>query len=303
MNGHEVGFVGVGQMGGAIVERLARGGVKLHIYDRNDAVTRKFQALGAMIHDSAKTVGDAAAIVCACLPSPEVSREAAVGPQGVIHGGRVRFYVEMSTVGSVLITELTSALAERNIAVLDAPVSGGPVGARAGTLAIMVAGAPEVLAAATHILEIVSPRIFRIGDVPGSAQKMKLVNNLLAAANMASSFEALVLGARLGLSPSKIVEVVNQSSGKNTGMDPKFTDRIRDRSFVGTAHIGVLVKDIRLAVEELRVAGLPLETFAALSGMAALWQSAADWGMLDADVPALVKIVEQAAGSEVREPR
>ena len=147
-----------------------------------------------------------------------------------------------------------------------------------------------------------SSRIFEIGDRPGDAQRMKLVNNLLAAANMASSFEALVLGAKLGLSPSKIVEVVRQSSGNNTGMDPKFTDSIIDRSFRGTAQISVLVKDLSLAEEEARAAGFPFDRLFALAGMAELWRSAAGYGMLDAQVPALARIIEQMTGVEVAEP-
>lgn len=295
----QVGFIGIGSMGGAIAERLVGAGVELHFHDRNPQAGQTLAQAGATAHMSPRSVADAVPIVCACLPSSEASRMAALGPTGIVHGTAVRTYIEMSTIGSALIVELAGQLSSHGIQMLDAPVSGGPVGARAGTLAIMLSGAPELRASIRPVLALVSSRIFDIGDVPGLAQKMKLVNNLLAAANMANAFEALVLGTKMGLSPSKIVDVVRQSSGNNTGMDPKFTGSIIDRSFRGTAHISVLVKDIALAEAESATAGLPLDHFAALSGMAKLWRAAAGAGLLEEQVPALIKLVEQDAGVEV----
>lgn len=299
---HVVGFIGVGQMGLAIAERFAEAGVELHVYDRSSAAASAAAALGARCHDSARAVADVAETVFACLPSREASRAAALGDDGVADGRRIRTLVEMSTIGSVQIQEIETALGERGIETLDAPVSGGPVGARQGTLSIMLAGRPAVREAAMPLLSMVSSRIFDIGDTPGLAQKMKLVNNLLAASNMANSFEALVLGAGLGLSPARLAEVVRQSSGNNTGMAAKFIDSILDRSFAGTAHISIIVKDLSLAAEEAAAAGLSLDALQALSGMTRLWRAAAALGLLDADVPALARIVEHDLGVTVREP-
>jgi 3-hydroxyisobutyrate dehydrogenase-like beta-hydroxyacid dehydrogenase len=129
---------------------------------------------------------------------------------------------------------------------------------------------------------------------------MKLVNNLLAAANMASSYEALALGVKLGLPPSKIVEVVNASSGRNTGMDDRKTTAIMTRRFEGLGSISLLQKDIALAFEVAREAGFPLSALQAFTGMAKLWDAAAEQGMAGEDVSALIKVIERAAGIEVR---
>ena len=256
MTRHVIGFIGVGQMGLAIAEGFAKAGVELHVHDRSKAAAAAAAAIGAHCHDSARAVADISETVFACLPSREASRAAALGEDGAANGRRMRTLVEMSTIGSVLVQEIAAALSKRGIETLDAPVSGGPVGARQGTLSIMLAGSPEVRDAARPLLAMVSSRIFDIGDTPGLAQKMKLVNNLLAASNMASSFEALVLGAGMGLSPARLAEVVRQSSGNNTGMAAKFTDSILDRSFAGSAHISIIVKDLALAAEESAACGV-----------------------------------------------
>jgi 3-hydroxyisobutyrate dehydrogenase-like beta-hydroxyacid dehydrogenase len=147
---------------------------------------------------------------------------------------------------------------------------------------------------------VISSRIFVIGDAPGAAQKMKLVNNLLAAANMATSFEALALGVKLGLPASTIIDVVRASSGQNTGMDAKKVDAILSGRFAGLGAISLLEKDIALAFEAAREAGFPLSELRAFDGMAKLWRAACDQGLAAEDVSALIKVIERAADVEVR---
>lgn len=297
----KVGFIGLGNMGGAIAERLLRSGaVSLHVFDRDAAVRERLASLGAVAHTSSRAVADAATLVFACLPSVQACRATWFEEGGVVGGQAVRCCVEMSTIGPAAMREIASRLETGGLAVLDAPVSGGAAGALKGTLAIMVSGTAAAREAAAPVLAALSPKVFTISDRAGDAQTMKLVNNLLAAANMATSFEALVMGVKLGLKPETIVEVVNAGSGRNTGMDDRKTGAILSRRFEGLGKIALLEKDIGLAFEVAREAGFPLDAAPAFAGMARLWERAVEQGMAGEDVSALVKVVERQASVEVR---
>ena len=297
----KVGFIGLGNMGGAIAERLARSGaVALQVIDRKPAAAQGLVALGAVAHVCARAVADVASIVFTCLPTLEASEAAMFGAEGLLGGSMMRCCVEMSTIGPAGMAAIARRFALAGIDVLDAPVSGGAAGALKGTLAIMIAAPAAVRERVAPVLAAISPKVFTISDLPGDAQNMKLVNNLLAAANMASSFEALALGVKLGLAPEKIVEVVNAGSGRNTGMDDRKTGAILARRFEGLGKISLLEKDIRLAFEVAVAAGFPVEAMPSFGGMARLWQRAVEQGMSGEDVSALVKVVERDVDVEVR---
>src|SRR5262249_44851580 len=152
----------------------------------------------------------------------------------------------------IAMTETAADLAKLGIGIIDAPVSGGAAGAKNGTLAIMVAGASSERDHIRPFLEAVSTKVFVVGDQPGDAQTMKLVNNLLAAANRATAYEALALGVKLGLKPEKMVEVFRSSTGNNTGLDERKVEPILSGRFSGLGAISNLEKDIQLAFEVAR---------------------------------------------------
>lgn len=287
------GFIGLGNMGGAIVERMLDVGFDMHIHDSDPLKSACLVEQGAVMHPSAASVADTCHTVFGCLPSLQASEDVLFGDQGLSQGTSIRCYVEMSTIGPAAIRRFGEEAATRTIDVVDAPVSGGAEAARKGTLAIMLAAPKAVLDPLVPELMRISPRVLRVGDQIGQAQAMKLVNNLLAAANMATSFEALVLGVKLGLNAATIIDVVNVSSGRNTGMDERKTRAILTRNFSGLGKIALLDKDIALAMSLARDAGARDESFPALNGMAALWRSAVQQGMSDEDVSALIKVVER----------
>src|SRR5262249_50756008 len=151
------------------------------VYDRAQAPSERAEALGAKVHASIGALADASEIVCASLPSRDACREAALTVAQ--HRGRTRYYVETSTVGSALLDEIGPPLERAGIALADAPVSGGPGGARAGALSIMLGAPPAVCEALRSTLTRISSNIFVIGETPGLGQKMKLINNLLSSAH------------------------------------------------------------------------------------------------------------------------
>ena len=181
-----VGFVGVGRMGGPMCRRLIEAGNSLTIFDKSDAAMRPLEALGAKRVGSPAAVASAAEIVLASLPTPPIVQAAALGPDGVIEGSRVKIFIDVSTTGSTYAKRVAEGLKAKNIVAVDAPVSGGVAGAEKGTLAVMVSCDDQTFATVKPIVEVIG-KIFHVGKLPGQGQTMKLLNNLLSATAMAIS--------------------------------------------------------------------------------------------------------------------
>ena len=169
----EIGFIGLGAMGGGIARRLAQAGIKLHVYDVDPSKIAAFAKWNVVVHSNPTAIADAVEVVFACLPDGEVSKAVAYGTEGVIHGKKVKVYIETSTIGRRPVIDITNTLAAKNIKVLDCPVSGGPRGADDGTLAIMVSGDAAVIESVRKVLNVIGKNVFEIGAEPGMAQMMK----------------------------------------------------------------------------------------------------------------------------------
>jgi len=297
ISGTEVGFIGLGKMGGAMAARLVAAGCKLHVYDTNPLALERLVKLGAHAASSPKAVADAARIVFASLPAQEISVNAALGPDGVIHGSRRAIYIETSTLGPPTVQQISDGLAAAGVAVLDSPVSGGKSGAEKGTLAVMIAGPRSALDEVRPYLAVIGKNVFEIGDKPGTAQVMKLVNNLLSAATKAISFEAMVFGTKAGLDPQVMLDVINASSGRNTATEFKIPRAVLTGTFDNGGKIGNMVKDMNLALTEAQRLGVPMW---ASNGVAQLYNFAATQGSLNDDSMVLIKYMEKWAGVEVR---
>ena len=233
------------------------------------------------------------------MPTPPILREVALGAQGtegLIHGKAIKILVDLSTTGSVVEKEIATALAARGIDTVDSPVSGGASGADKGTLAVMVAGKPRSIAAVRGALEVIG-KVFVVGKQPGQAQLMKLLNNLLSPAALAMSLEVFVAGAKAGLDPDMMVDVINAGSGRNSATEEKIPKSVLTRTFDFGFPISGACKDIGLAIEECQAMGLPM-----IVGSAArqLWQFAYNQGGGKRDMTSLVTYIEPWAGVEVR---
>ena len=291
-----IGFLGLGQMGAPMAERLLGPDVELHVCDPRPEAVAPFVAHGAVACGSPREVADAVSIVLACLPSGEVSEAAALGPEGVVHGHAIRVYGEMSTIGRPAVERIAAGLAARGIATVDTPITGGPPGARAGTLALMVAGAADAVATLRPFLERIGKRLFVLGERPGQGQVMKLVNNLLIAANMVSAFEALAMGAKAGLDPDAMVDVVNAGTGRSF-VTSDMMPAVLSRRFGFGAAIAVVDKDVHLGLEEARALGVPMW---GVEQAARVWRFAATQGMAKDDISELARLMERWAGAEIR---
>jgi 3-hydroxyisobutyrate dehydrogenase-like beta-hydroxyacid dehydrogenase len=297
----EVGFIGLGNMGFPMARRLLGERHDVIAFDTSGPTLDRIVALGARAASSAKEVADRAETVLASLPSPAVSLQVATGALGVIEGSRVKRYIDLSTVGSRTAVQIHDQLARRGIAALDSPVSGGVGGAERGALAVMVSGPRSEFDAVQPVLAAIG-RTFYIGDKPGSAQTMKLANNILAANVLVATSEVVVMGVKAGLDPAVMVEVLNAGSGGTSASRDKFPRAILPRTFDYGFATGLMLKDVRLYLEEAKALGVPMDV---AETVARLWETAGVDEGTDSDFTAIIKPFEKAAGVTVgsQEPK
>jgi 3-hydroxyisobutyrate dehydrogenase-like beta-hydroxyacid dehydrogenase len=207
----------------------------------------------------------------------------------------VRILVDLSTTGPAVAKFVAEELKARRITAVDAPVSGGPSGAEKGTLAVMLA-CPRDLVNELHPLLEIFGRVFFIGEFAGMGQTMKLVNNLLSASAIAITSEAMVLGAKAGLDPTIMIEVINAGSGRNTATEDKFPRCVLPRRFDFGFATELLYKDVKLCLTEGETLGIPMIVGNAVRQLIAIAQ--ATHGP-DSDITEIVRTVEQWAGIEV----
>ena len=287
----EIGFIGLGNMGFPMARRLIQGNHRVVAFDTRSEALDRAVALGAHAASSPKEVADRAETVLASLPSPTASLEVATGRTAVIEGSRVKRYVDLSTIGSRTAVQIHDRLAERNIVAIDSPVSGGVSGAEKGTLAVMVSGPRNEFDVIRTALEAIG-RLFYIGEKPGSAQTMKLANNILAANVLVATSEVVVMGVKSGLDPAVMIEVLNAGSGGTSASRDKFPRAILPRTFDYGFATGLMVKDVRLYIDEAKALGVPVDVAETIGR---LWEIAARDEGPDSDFTTVIKPFEKAA--------
>jgi 3-hydroxyisobutyrate dehydrogenase-like beta-hydroxyacid dehydrogenase len=288
----EIGFIGLGNMGFPMVQRLIHANHQVIAFDTRAEALDGVVALGARAASSPKEVADAAETVLASLPSPDVALSVATGAGGVIDGVRVKRYVELSTVGSRTAAQIHELLAQRNIVAIDSPVSGGVSGAQQGMLAVMVSGPRSEFEVVKPVLETIG-NPFYIGEKPGAAQTMKLANNILAATVLVATSEVVVMGVKSGLDASVMIDVLNAGSGGTSASRDKFPRAILPRTFDYGFATGLMVKDVGLYLDEAKGLGVSVEVAEAVGR---LWDLAMRDQGPDSDFTAAIKPIEQVAG-------
>lgn len=291
-----LGMLGLGRMGSRMADRLVAAGHRVVVYDVEAEAVARLVARGAVAASSPAEVGDRAATVLTSLPTPAVVRDAVLGENGLVHGRAIRRLVELSTTGMPTAQLLAGELESRGIAVVDAPVSGGTAGAEKGTLAVMAACSAADFTAVEPILTELG-RVFHVGAEPGLGQAMKLVNNYLSAAALATTSEAVVAGVKAGLEPSVMIEVLNSGSGRNSATQDKFPRSVLPRTFDFGFATGLMEKDLGLFAEQAAGSGVPLWVGSAVHR---LWRQAKDELGGDSDFSGIVRLVEAWAHVEVR---
>lgn len=295
MTGSElIGFVGLGAIGAPLAGALVDGGHALVVCDVDESRTVPLAERGAEVARTPREVADRAATVLVSLPTPDVVREVALG--GLRGGTALRTYVDLSTTGAAVATEVAAAFAADGVDVVDAPVSGGVAGAQARTLAVMAAGGEGAFARVEPLLRTFGANVFLVGCEPGQGQIAKLLNNLLSATAVAITSEALAFGATAGLEPETLLEAFNAGSGRNTATSDKFPEQVLTRRFASGFRLGLMAKDVELCLAEARARHVPL----VLGGLVQqLWTLAASQAEAEADHTEFVRMAESWTGTTI----
>ena len=288
-----IGFVGLGIMGKPMARNLAKAGYSLVVHNRSADDVEALVAEGGAYEAAAspREVAERAKTVITMLPdSPEV-REVVFGDRGLLPAmGEGSLLVDMSTIAPATAVEVGEALAARGASALDAPVSGGDKGAIAGTLSIMVGGDAADVARAMPLFEAMGKTIVHVGG-PGAGQIVKACNQVAVAVNFAGVSEALMLGAKAGVDPAKIAQVLGGGLAASRVLEMRGPTMIAG-NFQPGFRVDLHRKDLGIALATGRATGVPLPV-TALVGQ--LYESVADLGRGDLDHSALITLYQELA--------
>ena len=274
----KIGVIGIGLMGLPIAQRLCELGHEVQVCDIDPS--RLALAHGCVIAPRAAALAARCELVIVAVVDAEQTHEVLFGPRGVMQAQPMPSAVMLCpTIGAADTERFAAALSAQGIAVIDAPMSGGPLRARAGTMSLMVACADEVFASWQPLLAQLSSQVHRVGTCAGDGARTKLVNNLLAAINLAGMAEAMALAQRLGLDPGVTLAVIEQSSGQSW-IGSERIRRVLARDTTPSATMSLLAKDSALALAEARAATLATPTGDAAAAQFAA-AVAAGWGQAD----------------------
>ena len=296
----DAGFLGVGNMGLPMAGKLLDGGHGLTLFDIREEAMRPLLERQARKADSPKDLADKCETVFVSLPTLAAFRTVVFGDNGLAQGRAMKLLVNTCTVGVPFVDEIVKAMAEKGVAVVDCPISGGPPGARAGTLSVMVSGDPASVEKVKPMISLWGRTLTVAGDKPGAAQVLKLTNNILSAVALAATAEAFVMGAKGGLDPEVMLSAINAGSGRNSSTESKFPLSVLTRSFDYGAEMHILMKDIDLAIAQGEDLGVPMWVCQAAR---LVFKHAIFQGAAQEDLTAIVKYVERDAGFEIPKTR
>jgi L-threonate 2-dehydrogenase len=252
LNSKSIGVIGVGAMGMGVAESLLRAGYRTYVRDIVAERMSQAEKLGAIPCASpAAMARDVEAIIILVVDAAQVE-EVLFGIDGaaaaLASGSTV---IVSSTLAPDYVEALVLRLAERQLGMLDAPVSGGPMRAKTGTMTAMVAGETNIYQRYTDLLTKITGKVFYLGTAAGTASKVKLVNNLIAGVNLVAAAEAMALAIRIGLNPRTVFDVVNESSGASWVFRDRIT-RVLEGDYEPRAALPILTKDLSLSLELAR---------------------------------------------------
>jgi 3-hydroxyisobutyrate dehydrogenase len=252
-----VGFIGLGIMGGPMAANLLAAGYELTVWNRTAAKTEPLAAAGARVAGSPAEVAAASEVTFTCVTASADVEAVVLGPGGVIEGATPgSIVVDCSTIAPATARKVHARLAERGVAMLDAPVSGGDVGAKAGTLAIMVGGDAETFERALPVLRAIGKTIVHVGP-PGAGQVVKLCNQVAGGLNLLAMAEAISLCRRSGVDPAKMLEVVSAGAA-GSWMLQHLGPRAVAGDFAPGFMVDLMQKDLGLVLEAAHETHTPL---------------------------------------------
>jgi len=292
-----VAFLGLGAIGAPMARHLAAQPLGLRVWNRTSSRAAAFAAAHGAVH--AMTPADAARgadVVITCFPVSGDVESLLDGPDGLLAGlGAGSVLVDCTSGDPATSTRIAARLAAQQVGFLDCPVSGGVVGAEAGTLTIMVGGDAALLERVRPVLEVFGKKIVHCGAI-GAGDAVKAVNNALLALHLWSTAEGLVTLRRAGVAPAVALDVINTSSGRSNASMNLFPERVLTRAFPRTFRLALLDKDVGIAAQVAREQRVP----APLLQLTAEFFTAARSALgEEADHVEVVRFIEQLAGTEI----
>ncbi len=243
-----VSFIGLGKMGLPMSRNIMQAGFPLTVHNRSRGKVAALAAEGATAAESSAEAAATTDIICLCVPVPEDVETVILGPDGVLAGARSgSLVVDFSTIDPATNRKVAAVLAEQGVGYLDAPVSGGPPGAEAGNLTVMCGGSEADYARALPVMEAVGEKIVHAGPI-GAGSTVKLINQMLVGVNLSGAVEGFVLGAKAGIDPELLLDVVSSASGDSLQLRRCFPDFVFKNSYDPAFSANLLYKDIMLAL-------------------------------------------------------
>jgi 3-hydroxyisobutyrate dehydrogenase-like beta-hydroxyacid dehydrogenase len=291
----KVGYIGLGLMGKSIARNILKAGFPLVVHNRSHAAVDELVGEGAIAANSPKEVASQVDIVFTNLPDTPDVEKVVLGDNGILEGAHDGLvYVDNSTINAVSARMIAEELSKRNVFALDAPVSGGDIGARNATLTIMVGGDASALEKAMPVLMAMGKTVTHVGD-SGAGQVAKAANQIMVAAQMVAMGELLVFSKKAGVDPRKVVDAIKGGAAQCWTLDvkpPRLFDGNRNPGF--KAHMQL--KDLGIILDTAKEYDIPLSSTIENTK---LFQQMIDLGMGELDNSAVVGVIEKQAGVEI----
>jgi 2-hydroxy-3-oxopropionate reductase len=291
----KVGYIGLGLMGKPIAKNILKAGFSLVVHNRSQGVVNELINLGAKRAESPSEMASEVDVLFTNLPdSPDVEM-ILLGENGIISGARPGLIcVDNSTIKPATARKIAAVLSEKGIEFLDAPVSGGEIGAQNGTLTIMVGGSEHALEIVLPVLDSIGKEITHVGD-SGAGQIAKAANQIMVAAQMVAMGELLMLAKKSGTDPKKVVNAIRAGAAQCWALDHK-----PQRLFAGERKPGfkakMQYKDLNIVMETAREYGIPLPMTAVTTQ---LYAAMCEMGMEALDNSAVIGVIEKLSGAEL----
>jgi len=294
---NKIGFIGIGKMGGPMVLNLLNKGYSITIYDIRQEAMRELIQKGAEPASTPREVAQSCQIVCSSLPTPEAVETVYLGDEGVLAGAKSgSVAIDFSTISPFSILKVSEKAKKKKMDILEAPVSGGVDGARAGSLTIMVGGERSVLEKVRPILEVIGKTIHYVGKI-GTASTIKVINQLLVGVNALAAVEAITLGVKAGVNPQLLYKIIKQSAGSSYVWEKKLPKFVLPRAFDSGFSMKLMYKDLRLAADLAERTG----SFNLLSGIAEkIYRAGINMGLGEKDYSSIITLVEKMCAIQAK---
>lgn len=292
-----VGYIGLGLMGKSMARNILKAGFPLVVHNRSRVAVRELVAEGAQEAFTPAEVASRVDVVFTNLPdSPDVEL-VVLGQEGIIEAARPGLiYVDNSTIKPASARKIAQVLLEKNVLSLDAPVSGGDIGAREGSLVIMVGGSEQALERVMPVLKVLGKKITHVGEA-GAGQIAKAANQIMAAAQMVAMSELMIFAQKAGADPRRVVNAIQGGAAQCWTLDvkpPRLFGKNRNPGFKARMQ----AKDLAIVLDTARQYGIPLPSTAVNSQ---LFNAMLEMGMQDFDNSAVIGVIEHLAGIKLQE--